>query len=206
MNLKTTLYFGLHLDETVYPKATDTGAKTDSGTYYCGPMTLLTLLEKQLGTADYPSNNNYLRVEQYRQSLQKHIALHPNSFYAKSFEADSLATAGALLSRRDELLLSGWDFNAENDAPNRLKTLAEIEALRIQEGDKLALGFADRFVRILEAMQQQGAAFDTIYLNEPFDLLPVHFQRLFSIFKEKNIDIQQCSPEGESIVFNDKND
>ncbi len=214
MPLTTTLYFGLHLDETAYPKATDTGAKTDSGTYYCGPMTLLQLLEKQLGTVDYPSNNNYLRVEQYRQSLQKHIALHSDAFYAKSFEADSLATAGALLSRRDELLLAGWDFETGNAGelplgaglPNRLKTLAEIKALRIQEGDKLALGFADRFVRILEAMQQQGANFDTIYLNEPFDLLPVHFQRLFSIFKEKNIETKQCSPEGEPVVFNDKND
>ncbi len=186
MNLKTTLYFGLHLDETAYPKATDRGAATDTGTYYCGPMTLLQLLEKQLGTADYPSNNRYLRVEQYRQSLQKHIALHPDSFYAKSFEADSLATAGALLARRDELMLAGWDFVAGNDAPERLKTLAQIESLRRQEGDQLAPGFAERMVRVTEAVAHQAAMFDVIYLNEPLELMPVGLMRLFGVFQEKN--------------------
>jgi len=94
MSLSTKLYFGLHLDETAYPKATDLGAATDSGTYYCGPSGLLNLLEKQLGTADYPSNNNYLRMEQYRQTLQKHLKLYPEVFYGASFGADSLATAG----------------------------------------------------------------------------------------------------------------
>ena len=204
MSLTTTLYFGLHLDETAYPKATDRGAATDTGTYYCGPMTLLQLLEKQLGTADYPSNNRYLRVEQYRQSLQKHIALHPDSFYAKSFEADSLATAGALLARRDELILAGWDFVAGNDAPERLKTLAQIESLRRQEGDQLAPGFAERMVRVTEAVAHQAAMFDVIYLNEPLELMPVGLMRLFGVFQEKNTVIHlrdstpQPPPKGET--------
>ena len=202
MNLTTTLYFGLHLDETAYPKATDRGAATDTGTYYCGPMSLLQLIEKQLGTADHPSNNNYLRVEQYRQSLQKHIALHPDSFYAKSFEADSLATAGALLSRRDELLLSGWDFNTNSEGnagglplgsglPERLRTLAQIESLRRQEGDQLAPGFAERMVRVIEAVAHQEAMFDTIYLNEPLELMPVGLQRLFGVFQGKDIQVHR---------------
>ncbi len=218
MSLTTTLYFGLHLDETTYPKATDRGAATDTGTYYCGPITLLQLLEKQLGTVDYPSNNNYLRVEQYRQSLQKHIALHPESFYAKSFEADSLATAGALLSRRDELLLAGWNFAIENEGglplgsgsregtPERLKTLAEIESLRRQEGDALAPGFAERMVRVIEAVAYQRVMFDEIYLNEPLELMPVGWQRLFGIFREKETRVHlrgsspQPPPKGETDV------
>ncbi len=191
MSLSTQLYFGLHLDETAYPKATDLGATTDSGTYYCGPSGLLSLLEKQLGTADYPSNNNYLRMEQYRQTLQKHLKLYPEVFYGASFGADSLATAGNLLSRRDELLLAGWDFETNDFMPDRLKVAASIEQLRLQEGDMLSLGFADRFVQVLEALQDRHPGFETVYHNEPFDLLPIHFQRLFNLFKEKEIAITQ---------------
>ncbi len=203
MSLSTQLYFGLHLEETVYPKSIDLGNYTTSGIYYCGPNGLLTMLEKQLGTVDYPSNNNYLRVEQFRQTLQKHVKLHADVFYKDSFEADSLATAANLLSRRDELILAGWNFQTEDTTPERLKIIANIESLRLQEGDSLAAGFADRFAILLEALENRPPTFNIIYINEPFELLPIHFQRLFNVFKKQNIPIEQLPLEPSAAIPKD---
>ncbi len=111
--------------------------------------------------------------------------LHPNAFYTASFEADEIATASALLQRRDELYLSGWDFARAKDMPVRLQTLSEIEAL-VQSGSPVILhdGFAERYRRVLEAIQEFPVPMEKIYLNEPLELLPPHLRHLLEQLRD----------------------
>ena len=181
------LTFGLQLDDLTLPRIeTPLG-----GSVIAGPRRLLSILETHLGLTGHPDNMDYLRIEQFRQALismqQKDHQSTGKLFYARSFEADPFATAAELLSRRDELLLSGWDFSAQPDTPPRLKTLAAIAAIfqtkaAAEENTfTLSPGFADRFCNVLERMKLQGHPFTHVWLNEPFELLPCHFQRLFSL-------------------------
>ncbi|MEZ4953970.1 MAG: PD-(D/E)XK nuclease family protein [Saprospiraceae bacterium] len=204
------LLFGLHLDDLTVPQI-----KTNSGgIVHCGPTSLLNILETHLGLSGFPENIEFLRVEQYRQALIQHaggkqlavgsqqslfgeVGGNENAaseaksyFYHKSFAADPFATAAELLSRRDELLLGGWDFSIVENLPPRLKTLSEVEAIFHQEPaiDKelivLTPGFADRFCLVLEKLAKQGHPFESVILNEPLELLPYHFQRLFQLIGE----------------------
>jgi PD-(D/E)XK nuclease superfamily protein len=175
------LIFGLELDDLHLHRFT----KAEGGVHYCGRKGLLHLLETHLGLSGYPDDIEYLRIEQYRQALQLHLKKHPGVFYQKSFEADQFATATELLCRRDELLLAGWDFSRQDATPPRLHTLAGIEAFfrPAAEGAPPALllapGFAGRFSAVLSFIDHRRHPFREIWLNEPLELLPGHFQRLF---------------------------
>ena len=102
-----TIYFGLELDEMCYPLS----QQNEGGTHIFGTQDLLLMLESHLGLVGHPTNNQHLRIEQYRQALDKYLETYSSAFFTASFEADQLATAAELLSRRDELLLEGWDFS-----------------------------------------------------------------------------------------------
>lgn len=197
------IYFGLGLDDLVYPKVIDTTVLATVGYYYCGTQSLLSLLEIHLGLVGHPHNNQYLRIEQYRQALQQHLQQTETAFYKASFEADQLATALALLERRDELVLGGWDFKILDNTPSRLKTLAIIERNIIsllnlkqvqnnedkQPKTHLDAGFADRFILVLETLTFREIPIQKIFINEPINLLPAYFQKLFETLKDKGIEI-----------------
>lgn len=200
------VYFGLGLDDLAYPKIIHTRAVSTVGYYYCGAQSFLSLLEIHLGLVGHPHNNQYLRIEQYRQALQKYLQQTPDAFFQASFHADQLATASALLERRDELVLAGWDFEISDTLPNRLKTLAVIEeniiafsklkqaeTVQTEENKQprtyLDAGFADRFVLVVQTLIHRSVPIQKIYLNEPIQLLPSYFQQLFEVLTSKNIII-----------------
>ncbi|MFQ5446656.1 MAG: PD-(D/E)XK nuclease family protein [Saprospiraceae bacterium] len=171
------LIFGLQLDDHFHPRLNE----TEGGVHYCGPKGLLHLLETHLGLTGRPDDIDYLRIEQYRQALQQHLKKHPGVFYRQSFDADQFATATELLNRRDELLLAGWDFAADQSAPLRLRTLAGVEAVfrPTAETPDLDPGLADRFRKALETLGHRPHPFREVWLNEPIELLPGHFRHLF---------------------------
>ena len=209
------LIFGLHLDDLVVPRM-DT---KEGGVFRCGKQSLLHLLETYLGLSGHPNDIDYLRVEQYRQALISQQSAVGSSqskesgqgvldfggdtysmpskqqlpFYAKSFEADQFSVAAELLSRRDELLLGGWDFSITKNTPTRLKTLAEVEAVfhkKTPDTDQpllLSPGFADRFTAVLELLPKRGHPFTEVTVNEPMEVLPCHFRRLFKIISETGV-------------------
>ena len=181
------IFFGLSFDDLVYPLPT----QTKGGTRYLGPQELLQTFEAYLGLSGHPNNIEYLRIEQYRQILILHLSQQPNAFYAASFRADQFATATELLDRRDELLLAGWNFQATSNCPNRLKALAQIEALRNDPSNDLLLspGFAERFTTMMASLDIGRHPIKEIWHNEPFDLLPFHFQRLFNKLKDSGLRI-----------------
>ena len=176
-----TIYFGLELDALVHPKANDTAG----GFHYFGPTGLLLMLESHLGLIGHPNDNEFLRIEQYRQLLHKILEKEEAVFFKNSFEADQFATATALLQRRDELVLSAWDFDLQSDTPDRLAVLAKVEQyLKSDENDfNLSPGFADRFVNLLALIKKRNQAIQQIFLNEPMTLLPNHFQKLFKLLE-----------------------
>lgn len=188
-----TIYFGLELDDELFLKQPLLG-----GTYYMGANRLLRLLEMQLGFQGYPSDNEHLRIEQYRQAITQHLSVYPNTFYSVSFWADQLATATDLLSRRDELKLAGWRFDAPSPVPERLQVLAELEqkielAATVSEKPSekiiMAHGFADRFTQVLNALPNRKLTIQKIHLVEPLHILPIHFQRLFEAMQQTGIAI-----------------
>jgi hypothetical protein len=177
------LIFGLQLDNESLPKP-----MAEAGVHYAGPNKLLTLFELWLGLGGHPNDIEYMRVEQFRQALFKHQSEHAGAFYQKSFEADPFTTSAELLSRRDELMLAGWDFVKKPGTPPRLASLAEIEAIfhtTEEDGLRLAAGYADRFSDVLAALEDCTLPIEEAWVNEPMHLLPQHFQRFFKKISKK---------------------
>jgi hypothetical protein len=202
-----TLHFGNDFDGQVFVP----GAVTRHGALWLGPRKLLQWLEGACLLQGYPANTDYLRIELYRQALADLLAEGGDvPFYAASFEADRLATAVALLAWRDELLLAGWDFQATEAAPPRLRQIAEVErffAVKMQapENKVQAAGFADRFAQVLEALQTLRLPFEKVLLHEPEHLQQPVIQRLMAIFREQGIPVETLrpsvqAPEGSALA------
>jgi len=184
-----TIYFGLELDDLVYKGQEE----TKGGISYLGPKGLLYMLESHLGLTGHPTNNQYLRIEQYRQIIQNYLETYGEAFFESSFEADQFATAAALLDRRDELKIAGWDFSIDENSPQRIQVIAMIEKMLIEEAKEkpslLDHGFADRFIDVLTNLEKRKHPIKELYLNEPFELLPTHFQQLFKQLEKKDVQI-----------------
>jgi hypothetical protein len=173
---------------------------------------LLRILETHWGFQGYESDQEHLRIEQYRQILMTHIEQATSPFYRASFEADQMATATEMLSRRDELLLSGWIGEADPTAPNRLQTFAELEAITCVEDcseeprqeNQIGLypGFSDRFVQILAHLKTRRNPIQEIVLLEPRPLLMKHLQELIEQLEEQGTRITQQ----EQLPKNDTSD
>ena len=73
----TTIHFGLHFDEGIYPTP-----EQNIGTIACGEKGLLAFFEKQLGCGGYDERVEHIRVEQYRYALDKYLAKNAACFFA----------------------------------------------------------------------------------------------------------------------------
>ncbi|MCB0568289.1 MAG: PD-(D/E)XK nuclease family protein [Phaeodactylibacter sp.] len=184
-----TLYFGIALDEQALPVP----AHATGGRHVLGPQGLLLFLESHLGLAGHPRDDEYLRIEQYRQVLHRHLESGAHPFYAASFAADQFATAANLLQRRDELLLAGWGFALSPELPERLRCLAELEALIQDKAHQLELsaGYAGRYDEAIRRLSGSRLPLSEAFINEPMEVLPVHFRRLFALFREQDIPVVQ---------------
>lgn len=185
-----TINFGLEFDDLTFSQKD----QTQGGIHHFGPQKLLFMLEAHLGLIGHAANNEHLRIEQYRQALQSHLEIEKSVFYAQSFAADQFAAATALLQMRDSLALSGWNFLIEDHTPPRLAVLAKVESYLnpntpADEETTLQLspGYADRFIEVLTALEKVAVPIEKIIINEPFDLLPIHFQNLFNLLRGKDI-------------------
>lgn len=195
--MKYTIYYGLAFDEVVFQQP-----ENEAGVLYLGSKGLLRFFEAHLGLEGHIERIEHIRTEQYRQALSKYLKANPEVFYKNSFDADQLACAEALLARRDELLLAGWDFKP-NSAYPRLHTIAEIEK-SFTDAKKLIAGWADRFDAVLQAVAEYELPLEQIFINEPEHLLPPQYQRLFEILRYKNVLIQPLHEPQNTILASEK--
>ena len=169
--------FGNALDGPAYPVPNS----TRDNHLYVGPAALRHLLERILGLGGHEENNDYLRIEHYRQALTEHLTQHPDAFYRDSFEADPFGTATDLLDRRDELKMGGWDFQPTDDLPDRLRTLARLENYLCAPDcpQPLSSGVADRLDAILRRLPDSRHGITEVRVIEPLALLPAPWTRIF---------------------------
>lgn len=212
-----TIHFGNDFDGPVWANHAD----NTNGNLYAGPHKLLQWLEAQLGMSGYPNQTDYLRIELYRQSLDQ----IKDAFFQESFQTDRFATAACLLSWRDELLCTGWDFSIKPGMPERLKSLAEVEAIyqkKIAAPELMgeSLGFADRYAWAFEQLRSRQISLDEIILYEPVSLHPPLIQRLLTTIEQyqpsctittveaaaksslpKEVIILKCRRDSDAAVF-----
>ncbi|HMQ46546.1 MAG TPA: PD-(D/E)XK nuclease family protein [Saprospiraceae bacterium] len=199
-----TIYFGLEFDSGCLPLP----EHSTGGTHYVGPNGLLRFLEIHLGLPGYSSNDEYLRIEQYRQALLRHEQSSDQPFYRASFQADQFATATFLLSKRDELLLAGWDFAIATTLPERLGILAEIENYFQPASSeaapllKLLPGFSDRIKTIVQYLAMRQLPPLQLYFYEPEQLLPIGIKRLLQQLKKVGVPLMPW-PDSESNGHSD---
>ncbi|MEO1713177.1 MAG: hypothetical protein AAFU60_07575, partial [Bacteroidota bacterium] len=189
------LFFGLDLDGPRYPAP----RQATFGHYHLNPYTLLKTLENYLGLSGYEDNNEYLRIEVCRQTIQDLLTEHPELFYAQSFRADPFATAKDILQRRDELLLSGWNFQHRASTPTRLKELALLEAA-FQAHGNLPFGYADRFQQVIHQLETRKGLlpFTEIIICEEPDLLPHRDE--FLLRKVQQACAQECHWQYQTVI------
>jgi len=185
------IVFGLALDDSAFPLP----ATTTGNLLFLGPKGLLSLLENHLGLSGHSNDNEYLRVEQYRQALRAYLAERPDAFFGRSFAADQFATATELLSRRDELLMAGWDFLPQERAAERLRCLAEIESLFAHSEDhRLDPGIADRYEAVIAQMERRRHPVTALRLVEPPALLSPHLRRLIHTLEKQGVPVEPPTP------------
>ncbi|MCB0639191.1 MAG: hypothetical protein KDC54_21335, partial [Lewinella sp.] len=186
------LHFGLHFSEGTFPLP----RQPQCAEWVVGPRPLLAWLERSLGLCVPDDHIEHLRTEQYRQALRRHLEEHPRAFYAAAFLADDLATAGALLQRRDELLLAGWGFALEPGLPDRLKVLADIhQYFSRDDSPRLSPGAADRQVAVMAALHRLPNPPREIIVYDAYSDCPPGVQRLLDSLQAAGIPLRyQSSP------------
>lgn len=201
------IYFGLSLDTDSLPQRMSPAV----GSYFVGPRKLLRLLEERLGLANPPDDLDFLRTEQYRQVLLHYVEQHPQAFFARSLEADALATAEALLLRRDELLEAGWDFETSPHTPLRLQDLAQLESIWRHQHNELAEserilppGFSDRWQQVIgEIKAGRPHGIVQLHCAEPRTLLSPGVHRLFEALEARGLAISWMPVPGCSTTDGD---
>ena len=113
------------------------------GEYFGGPETLLHWLETQLGLP-VARVSHASRISEFAAALDA----ANESVFAASLKADRWATAAELLSRRDELLLAGWEEADSEVHPDFVRVLSRVAKDRTFQFP----GEAERLRRVLEAL------------------------------------------------------
>ncbi|MCB0661950.1 MAG: hypothetical protein KDC24_04375 [Saprospiraceae bacterium] len=174
--------FGLKLDESPYVH--QNGGEE---ILVCGPSKFVAWLERWEGLSVPDEDQEFLRLEKFRQHLQVFLDNSPDSFYKASFLADPFGTSRRLLDMRDELLLAGWDFSNIDQQPERISVFAALEQ-QIREAAPntyfpLSIaGFAERLHRLRACLHLEQLPVTSIRVAEPLQLLPPYWQSFFQFF------------------------
>ena len=195
------IVFGLQLDNKVPP----IGMGEEGIEHFLGPQQFTIFLEKRFGIKPPDDNQVAIRTDVYRQHLAKYISEHSDAFFSKSFSADPFATAQTLLNLRDTLKQAGWKGSDNENAPERIRTLSLIEA-DLNSNMFWPRGWTDRQQEILEKLPLKGIRNLLIYLVEPFNLLPVYWQKVLTGLENNGALVHQISSEPSTYEDSDLGD
>ncbi|HAH48615.1 MAG TPA: hypothetical protein DCM07_27990, partial [Planctomycetaceae bacterium] len=145
-----------------------------------GPEILLRWLETQLGLPTIEAHRAS-HVTEYATALEKVT----DSVISKSLQTDRWATASELLSRRDKLLLSGWDQKHCDTLPEVVRDLAVAA-----DGHRFVFpSVSDRLQSVLNALDDgQILPQHVCILADSADRWPVRWQRVLSRLTVQPID------------------
>jgi hypothetical protein len=190
-----TLHFGSDFD-TDYLHADE-----NEGHLYAGPEKLLSWLEKQVGRTGFPEDEDHLRLEWYRQAINRSLEAEGRScFFADSYQADRYATAMTLLEWRDELIGAGLNFSTHSDLPARLSDLAKVESafqsIQHQSTDPyIGWGNVDRFNKIIQDFTRYAWPVSQIVLYEPEEFIDPVISRVVSCFRKAGVPVETGADE-----------
>jgi RecB family exonuclease len=189
------IYFGLSFDDGAQPQPD----LPRVGRSCVGPRQFVQLLESHCNLSHPHRDLEHLRTEQWRQLLRADLAAFPTAFYAAAFAADELATAADMLSRRDELLGAGWDFDDSGLRSERLLTLARLEqrCRTRPPTERPHPGLADRIEALIAAVAHTTLPFEHLYHHEPLALLPPGFRRLIAALAQNGVPAAPLPPPAE---------
>lgn len=176
------IFFSTLFDGETYP-ASILNNSVSLGHLHLGPTGLLHFFELHLGLGYYNNDSN-IRVMQYCEQLRSRKR---GSFYEKSFEQNEIDVAKTLLQWRDELVMANWNFQVDDSASDRLKTIAKVE-----EGLRIDAGVADRYKILLDTLNGCNCLpVSEVVLHEPLGVMPPMFNRLFTILQTKKIRVHE---------------
>jgi len=134
------------------------------------PAAFLHDLELRLGLPP-SSGSTSSRIRAYAARIER----VRSPFLARSFDADRLGTAAAVLALRDGLVDAGWDGRPIPDGGDRLASIAAIEA----DHEPLPPGPADQLLAVERSLC--GPIYDSLtLLPEERDLWPARWRRVLA--------------------------
>ncbi len=151
---------------------------------FCGgPETLLGWMETQLGLA-CPNTHKASRVTEFANALDA----VPDAAFKGSMATDRWATASELLSRRDELLLAGWDEADRDTLPMLVRDLS-----RAARGRSFMFpGEAGRLWRVVSSLEQgQTLPQHRCILYDAPEVWPVLWRSVLAKLTTANPEIAQ---------------
>jgi hypothetical protein len=187
--------FGLHLDSPSWPLPVGNDEAV-AGKLHLGPVGLIAQLELRLGIVG-KQEDELLRLEVYKNALEDLSIREP--FYSSSYKVDPVGTSSFLLKQRDELKISGWDFLEISSTDSRLNVFAILEK-KSKLGER-SPGFADRFFKLTEELKSyEKIDIGKITLSEPFNLLPLHYKKLFTQLRSNGVEIVEQKSNKKEIT------
>lgn len=170
--------FGMYLDGAVWSRKAAV-----IGEVRTGPMGLLGILETKLGISK-PERHPVYRIDEYMKRLKANDG--KKAWFHQSFAVDQWSTSRQMLKWRDELVEVGWRGGSLEKASPRLKALSDLEKLDIPLSD----GRSDRLRKVIDCLERNKLAdISAVYLMEPLDKLPPVWQKIISLLKNQDTQI-----------------
>ena len=159
--------FGLHYDG-LQPQR----PRTALGAVTVGPLGFLNVLETQLGLAP-PEATSADVLMAYRACIAECDGA--DRFYHASFAVDPINVGRTLLNWRATLYEHGWDGRFAAAAPQRLRDLADVEALAMA---RVPLNRGQRVRRVVAALEHARVPIERIELHDEPAELPLAWRAL----------------------------
>jgi ATP-dependent helicase/nuclease subunit B len=156
-----------------------------------GPIGFLSTIETQLGIPSMEVSFT-TRLIQYLACIDQ--ANQERAFYHASFEADPFSVARTLLQWRDQWYLAGWNGTFKQNVPAKLADMAAIEQ---HAKGNVDIGLGERIQHVIELMENNAVAVESIHLRDKRSDFPFLWQRLLEAVNAPITEEEENGPQGD---------